>query len=72
MRMVEAEHVEAAGACCPTSVDVPLGIQDELIGIGGDVSHPHRLDDVRAGAEEDAATLTGKRVARVLCDVLQG
>jgi len=71
MRMVEADHVEAACARSAQRVDVSLRVQEELVVVGRDVLDPNGFDDLRACAEQDAAALGRKRVACVFGDGFQ-
>ena len=69
--MIEADDVEAA---CPRSaqrVDVSLRVEEELVGVVRDVLDANGFDDRGVCADQDAAALDRKRVARVFGDGLQ-
>src|SRR5260221_10173019 len=72
MRVIEAQELETAERCRPSCMDVIGRVNLETIGIPGDVSRPHGLDDGAAGANEQAATLCRRCFACVRHDVVVG
>ena len=76
MRVIKAEHLEAARPGVPTGVDVIFWKDLETVGTGGDISRASGFDDGVAALapipKNQPATLSGRRLARVCHDVVVG
>ena len=71
VRVIKAEHLEAAAARLASRLDVRLRFDEEPVGIVGRVSRPNGLGDRRAAAEQEPAALGRLRLARMPDDVIE-
>ena len=78
MRVIEAQYLETAEPCRPPCMNVIGRVNLETIGVPGDISRPHSLNDGAAGTpgapvtNDQAATLRRRRFACVRHDVVVG
>ena len=71
MRVVEADHVEAADPRGAPGVDVGFRIQRVPVGIVRQVGGADRFDDLVRTADQDAAALGRQRVVGVSRDLAE-
>ena len=71
MGMIKAEHREAAIPRAPARGNVGRRLDQEAVRVVRKIRRPHRLDDRRLHAEQQAAALGRQRVAGVVDDGLE-